>query len=80
MFKSDANRYHENVFRAAGTRADQAELQDPAGPRVPAVILRDTHYILGILPIPDALRVAHEIADAVEAHRAGKDAHGQAEA
>jgi hypothetical protein len=80
MFRSDSNRYQGNLLQAAGTTAHPAELQDPAGPKVPAVVIRDTRYILGILPIAEALRVAHEIADAVAAHKAGGDANGKAEA
>ena len=80
MFRSDSDRYQENLVLAATTTARPAELQDPAGPKVPAVVVRTRKYILSVMPIPEALRLAHEIADAVAAHRAGGDAHGQAKA
>ncbi|MEV4987669.1 hypothetical protein [Pseudarthrobacter sp. LMD1-1-1.1] len=72
MFASLPERYETNVRRAASFRAKPAVLLTPDGGKEPAVMIRQASIIQGVLPVPEALRLANQIADALAAHREGK--------
>lgn len=70
MFISDAARYEFNIAEAAQYRATPAKLSAPTGEKLPAVMLKSGPHIKTLMPISEALRLANQIADAVEAHNA----------
>lgn len=67
-FRTPDNRYHQNVADAEGTYARPALMGTPDGP-VPAVALFNAHNVKGVLPVKDALRIANQIADAIDFHK-----------
>lgn len=60
--------YKRNVTAAANYTAQPARLTENGNLDHPAVIIRNGNSIAAVMPIPDALRLANLIADAVEAH------------
>lgn len=66
MFLSSPEYYASNVKQARITNAAPAALITPDGERQPAVVLYKRGKIHGVLPAAEALRLAHEIADAIE--------------
>ncbi|MDI3211697.1 hypothetical protein [Arthrobacter sp. AL12] len=68
MFTSQPDHHRRNIVQAFSYRARPAILSTPTGEQEPAVILRSGERIHGILPIAQALKLADQIADAVEAH------------
>jgi len=70
MFISKPEHFHLNMKQAATYNAQPALMAVADGAREPAVVLFSTSQIRGVLPVSEALRLAHEIADAVDAHRA----------
>lgn len=69
MFISKPDHYGVNTRQAASYTAGPALLSAPTGEHEPAVILHSLGNIRGVLPAPEALRLANEIADALAAHR-----------
>lgn len=69
MFTSRPQHYTFNARQATGYTAAPAALGKPDGDHEPAVVLRSLGTIQGVLPVPEALRLATEIADALAAHR-----------
>jgi hypothetical protein len=65
-FISKPENYSGNLREGADMSAGPAYLTGPRG-REPGVILREGKRILGIVPAAQAIRLANEIADAVEA-------------
>ena len=69
MFISQPNRHSFNVSQAPTVNAKPALLTAPDGSKEPAVVLFSSYQVQGVMPVTEALRVANEIADAVDAHR-----------
>lgn len=72
MFIAKPERYTVNRKQAASLTAAPAIQITPTMESQPAIILRSLGMIHGVLPIAEALRVAHAIADAVEAAKTPK--------
>lgn len=70
MFITSAHHYDRNVSDAANFTATPAELGVPGGGKEPGVVLRNGRSIKAVLPVSEALRLAHQIADAVASHKA----------
>lgn len=70
MFVSTKDNFERNIEEAASYKAAPALLTTATGERVPAVMLKSTRYIKAVMPVSEALRLANQIADAVEAHDA----------
>lgn len=70
MFISQPNQHRFNMKQATTYQAQPALLTAYDGSQEPAVVLYSTSQVKGVLPITEALRLANEIADAVDAHRA----------
>ena len=70
MFTSPAEHYARNIRDAQDFNASPAWIGAPDGPREPGVVLRSGKGIRAVMPIPDALRLANQIADAIAAHKA----------
>ncbi|MDV8147251.1 hypothetical protein [Arthrobacter sp. B10-11] len=70
MFASAAVHYDRNLKDAPTIHAKPATLNPPDGAPEPAVVIFKTRQIQNVLPLADALRLANQIADAVDAHRA----------
>jgi hypothetical protein len=68
MFTSSPEHYNRNISESANYQAAAAVLTTPTGDRQPAVVLRNGAYIKAVMPIGDALRLANNIADALDAH------------
>lgn len=66
-FYSKAENYQGNVIDGQNASAGPATLASPTGPE-PGVIIRRGAQISFVIPINDALRLANDIADSVEAH------------
>lgn len=69
MFISQPSRHSFNVRQAPTINAKPALLTAPDGSKEPAVVLFSSFQVQGVMPAAEALRVANEIADAVDAHR-----------
>jgi hypothetical protein len=69
MFISKADRHEHNIKQAASYNARPGLLTAPSGQQEPAIVLRSSGAIHAVLPAPEALRLANEIADALAAHR-----------
>lgn len=69
MFTSPAEHHYRNLRDAAVFSASPARIGTPEGAPEPGVVLRSGNGIRAVMPIPDALRLAHQIADAIAAHR-----------
>lgn len=67
MFIAKPEKYAANRRQAANFTATPAVQVTPTAERTPAILLRSPGMIHGVLPIPEALRIANAIADAVEA-------------
>lgn len=67
MFEGKAKNYQLNIAQAVSFNARPAALNTPTGERTPGVVLRSYGRVHAVLPVADALRVANEMADAVEA-------------
>jgi hypothetical protein len=70
MFTSPAQHYDRNLRDAAEFNASPARMDTPGGSQERGVVLRSGKGIRAVMPIPDALRLAHQIADAIAAHKA----------
>ncbi|MEO5314198.1 hypothetical protein PV772_08760 [Pseudarthrobacter sp. CC12] len=70
MFITAAHQYDRNVSDAANFTAAPAELGIPGGAREPGVVLRNGKSIKAVMPVSEALRLAHQIADALASHKA----------
>lgn len=69
MFIGRQQHYDRDTTDAAKLSAGPAARTTPAGTKEPGVVIRyDAHRIKYLLPVPEALRLANEIADAVEEH------------
>jgi hypothetical protein len=66
VFLSSPEYYASNINQARITNAAAATLTAPGGERQPAVVLYKKGKIYGVLPAAEALRLANEIADAIE--------------
>lgn len=69
MFIGTAGNYALNTRQGASFNAKPAALATPTGTLEPGVVIRSLGKVHGVLPAADALRLATEIADALEAHR-----------
>ncbi|KRE79917.1 hypothetical protein [Arthrobacter sp. Soil763] len=69
MFTSHAEHYQRNTEEAAHYNAKPARLTNHHGQNEPAVMIRSSNYIKVVLPVSEALRLAHEIADALATHQ-----------
>lgn len=65
LFVSKPENYQFNTLEGAETHAQPAWLSGPQG-REPGIIVRSGHRIKFIIPAAEAIRIANEIADAVE--------------
>ena len=72
MFTSTAEHYARNLTKSVNTKAAPALIDTPAGSVEPGVIMWTGKGVKVVMPAPHALRLAHEIADALAAHREGK--------
>lgn len=72
MFTSTAEHYERNLTKSENTKAAPALIDTPTGGIEPGVIVWGGKGIKVVMPAPHALRLAHEIADALAAHREGK--------
>lgn len=70
MFTSPAQHHDRNLRDAADFTAAPARIGTERGAPVPGVVLRSGKGIRAVMPIPDALRLANQIADAIAAHKA----------
>ena len=68
MFTSPAARYTQNTHAGVAIKAGPARLTNLSGTEEPGVIIRANHIIHAVIPAQDALRLAHQIADAVAEH------------
>lgn len=66
-FVSRPHTYGMNVADGKHVSAGPATLTSPTGPE-PGIIIRRGSQIHFVIPAEDAIRLANEIADAVEAH------------
>lgn len=66
MFLSGPDHYASNINHARNTKAGPATLTAPSGEQQPAVVLFKKGKIYGVLPAAEALRLANELADALE--------------
>lgn len=66
MFISKPDHYHRNVNESQKLKARPALLTATDGSQEPAVVIQSAHFIKYLLPTREALRIANEIADAVE--------------
>jgi hypothetical protein len=69
MFNSGADHYARNLKQAKSCAVAPATITKPNGEQTPAVVLFTMRQVRAVLPIPEALRLATEIADAADAHR-----------
>lgn len=69
MFISHPEHFTRNMRQAGTYDARPALLTAPDGSQEPAVVIYKARQIQGVIPIPEALRLANDIADAVDAHR-----------
>lgn len=65
-FYSKPGNYPDNIQEGKDIGASAAFLSSPQGPE-PGVVIRAGFRIKAVIPAADALRLANEIADAVEA-------------
>ena len=63
MFTSSSQYYEKNVKEAATAQAGKARLHTPTGEQIPGVVIWSGKAVRIVLPIPEALRLANEIAD-----------------
>lgn len=68
VFHSQPGRYQLNIKHASTITAGPATLTGPNG-QEPGVILREKHFIQGVYPLSDAMRIATEIADSIAYHK-----------
>lgn len=66
MFLSSPEYCASNIKQARITNAGAAAATAPDGERQPAVVLYKRGKIYAVLPAAEALRLAHEIADAIQ--------------
>lgn len=72
MFTSTAEHYDRNLRKSEETKAEPARIHTPTGGTEPGVIIWGGKGIKVVMPAPHALQLAHQIADALAAHREGK--------
>jgi hypothetical protein len=68
VFVTAREQYARNIRESSNYMARPARLTTPTDEREPAVILYCGGHIKAVMPVADALRLANQIADAVEAH------------
>lgn len=68
VFISKPAQHKRNIKEAARYRAAPAQLTVSEDEQIPGVIIRSGPFIKAVMPISDALRLANQIADAVDAH------------
>ena len=68
MFTAKSAHYKRNIRQGQTYKARPAILTTPDGEAEPAVVIHYSGAVNGVLPIPAALKLANQIADAVEAH------------
>lgn len=68
VFISKRAQHTRNIKEAARYQAAPAQLTVSEGEQIPGVIIRSGPFIKAVTPISDALRLANQIADAVDAH------------
>lgn len=68
MFTTGPQHYTRNVGDAAKFTATPASIGKPGGTHEPGVVLKLGRAIKAVMPVPEALRLANEIADALAAH------------
>lgn len=68
MFIAKPDRHEANVLKASTYNAKPGILTAPSGEQEPGVVLRGNGAIHVVLPAPEALRLANEIADALARH------------
>lgn len=66
MFISRPQHYDHNHSESRRVSAAPAQLTTPNGTTEPGVLIRSAQYIKFVLPASEALRIANQIADAVE--------------
>ncbi|MFS0717579.1 hypothetical protein ABC337_11490 [Arthrobacter sp. 1P04PC] len=76
LFVAKPGKQSTNLRQAASLTAQPAVQITATGKREPAVLLRAGGQIRGVLPLAEALRVATEMADIIEAHRANQRSSG----
>ncbi|MDV8148542.1 hypothetical protein [Arthrobacter sp. B10-11] len=65
MFTAKSERYAGNVKQAASLTARPAVQFTPEEVEQPAIVLRSSGQIHGVLPLAEALRLANELADLI---------------
>lgn len=68
MFTTGPQHYTRNLQDAANFTATPAAIGKPGGTTEPGVVLKHGRGIRAVMPVPEALRLANEIADAIAAH------------
>lgn len=69
MFTSGPEHYEHNVKDAVKMKAGKARMTGPDGTHQQGVIIWSGKAIRSVMPVAEALRLAHEIADSVAAHK-----------
>ncbi|WP_426226254.1 hypothetical protein [Pseudarthrobacter sp. DSP2-3-2b1] len=69
MFIAKSENYRANTRQAATLTARPAILITPEEGREPAILLRSSGQIHGVLPLGEGMRLATEIADIIAAQR-----------
>lgn len=66
MFTTSAEFYNRNLKDAAAFNASAAKIGGPGGTSEPGVVLKHGRAIRAVMPVPEALRLANEIANAIK--------------
>lgn len=69
MFTTGPQHYTRNLSDAAKFNANPAIIGKPGGTTEPGVVLKNGREIRAVMPLPEALRLANEIADAMATHQ-----------
>lgn len=69
MFTTGPQHYTRNLDDAAKFNATPAIIGKPGGAEETGVVLKLGRAIKAVMPVPEALRLANEIADALASHQ-----------
>lgn len=68
MFTTGPEHYTRNLKDAAAFNATPARIGRQGGIEEPGVVIKHGRAIRAVMPLPEALRLANQIADAIAAH------------
>lgn len=68
IFTSHSDRYAQNITDGHTLEARAAWLSPPSGGREPGIAIMTNNAPRTVVPISDALKLAHQLADIIDAH------------